>query len=389
MSAPKGELAPERTEAERHPRVPPEFTRRVWIVVGITATTALALLLLWYLAWGLLLVFAGALLAAGLHGMSETLRERTHLPAGWALGIVSLALVAVLGLAGWFLAADLAVQFNQLGTGLTKGYAQVREYVSQWSWGRALVEEPLKPGELLASTNGLLWGVSNLFASTLHAVLGCVVLFVLGLYLAAEPGLYHRGLLRLLPHRHRHRGQEVLNKVAATLRWWLVGQLLYMTFIGVGTGVGLALLGVPSPLALALLTFVLVFVPFLGAIVAALPAVLVGLTVSPQLAVSVLVLFLVVHLIEGYLVFPLVQKISVELPPALTISAQVLLGLLFGVLGVVLATPLAAAGLVLVRKLYLEDALGEPAEDEPEPVPVPAGGEIPVPLQPQQQELAP
>jgi predicted PurR-regulated permease PerM len=341
------------------------------------------LLLLWKLAWGLLLVFAGALLAAGLTGLSERVRDVTGLPAGWSLLLVTLLLLGVLGFAGWFLTADLATEFRHLDRGVAAGMERVHEYLGQYPRLRQLVEEPMKPADLLASTNGLLWGVTSLFSTVLNGVIGCIVLFVLGFYLAAEPGVYQRGFLRLLPARLRHQGQEVINAVAGTLRWWLLGQFVYMAVIGIGVGVGLWLLGVRSPLALGLLSFLLAFVPFFGAITAAIPAVLMGLTISPLMAMNVVLLFVGVHLVESYVVFPLVQKISVKLPPALTVSAQVLFGLLFGVLGVVLATPLVAAGLVLVQKLYLEGVLGEAPEGAPELVP--GGAPIPAALQPQKE----
>jgi len=130
-----------------------------------------------------------------------------------------------------------------------------------------------------------------------------------------------------------------------------------MAATGVLTGLGLWLLGIPLALTLALLAAVLTFVPYVGAIVSAIPALLLGLVHSPTMVLYVAILYVIVQLVEGYLLTPLIQQETVALPPALTIASLVLFGALFGPLGLMLGTPLAAVGLVLVRMAYVEDVL--------------------------------
>ncbi len=183
-----------------------------------------------------------------------------------------------------------------------------------------------------------------------------VVCFV-GLYLALDTGLNKRGFVRLFPPGYRARATQILDELGRVLGWWLIGRGISMAATGILTGLGLWLLGIPLALTLALLAAVLTFVPYVGAIVSAIPALLLGLVHSPTMVLYVAILYVVVQLVEGYLLTPLIQQETVALPPALTIASLVLFGALFGPLGLMLGTPLAAVGLVLVRMAYVEDVL--------------------------------
>jgi predicted PurR-regulated permease PerM len=153
--------------------------------------------------------------------------------------------------------------------------------------------------------------------------------------------------------------REVLDAIGHVLQRWLVGQLVLMAIVGTITWIGLALLGVPFALPLALFAGLSEFVPYVGPIVAAIPAVLVGFAEGPHLALWVAGLYIAVQSIESYVLTPLIQQRAVYLPPALLLFSQVVLGVTAGPLGVIVATPLAAAGLVAVNKLYVEDVLGD------------------------------
>jgi predicted PurR-regulated permease PerM len=151
----------------------------------------------------------------------------------------------------------------------------------------------------------------------------------------------------------------VLCEIGKVLKRWLVGQSLLAVCVALLTGVGLALLGAPFAIALALLAGLMEFVPYIGPFVAAVPAILVGFGDSPQLALNVALLFLAIQMIESYVLAPLIQHKAVHLPPAMILFAQVLMGAIVGALGVAVATPLAAAIMVAVGMLYVEDALGD------------------------------
>ncbi|MGQ0547871.1 MAG: AI-2E family transporter [Betaproteobacteria bacterium] len=143
------------------------------------------------------------------------------------------------------------------------------------------------------------------------------------------------------------------------LQRWLVGQVVLMAIVGTLTWIGLQLLGVPFALPLALFAGFAEFVPYIGPIVAAVPAVLVAFAEGPELALWTAGLYIAIQSVESYLLTPLVQHRAVYLPPALLLFSQVILGVTAGPLGVIVATPLAAAGLVAVQKLYVEDVLGD------------------------------
>jgi predicted PurR-regulated permease PerM len=198
------------------------------------------------------------------------------------------------------------------------------------------------------------------FFSTTFGVLGnLVVLVFLTLYLAAAPRTYLSGLVRLVPPRHRPRAEQVLGAVGFHLRWWLIGRLVAMVAVGVITGAGLWAVGVPQFLVLGLVAAVLTAVPFIGPIVAAIPGVLLALMQGPTAALWALAVYALAQAVENYLLTPLVQQSTVELPPVLTILAIVLVGALFGVLGLIMATPLAVTLMVAVKMLYVEDVLGD------------------------------
>ncbi|HLG86619.1 MAG TPA: AI-2E family transporter [Alphaproteobacteria bacterium] len=179
----------------------------------------------------------------------------------------------------------------------------------------------------------------------------------LGLYLAAEPAVYMNGLVSLFPEASRLRVRQILAAAANALWYWTLGRLFSMSVVCVGTIVGLWALNMPLPFVLGGLAGLLTFVPYLGSIVAAVPAIVFALSMGPMQTVYILGLYTVVHLIDGYVLVPLVQRQVSHLPPALILSSQLLFGTFAGVIGVTFATPLAAALLPIIRMAYIEDAL--------------------------------
>ena len=185
----------------------------------------------------------------------------------------------------------------------------------------------------------------------------------MAIYLASEPRFYVRGFLRLFPENRRQRALEILKEIVDTLGWWLIGKFASMLFIGITTWIGLYFLGVPLSLSLGLIAGLLAFIPNFGPILSVIPAVLLAFIESPIKAVYVLALYIGVQVVESNIVTPYIERRTIELPPVLTISAQLALGILLGGIGLVLATPLLAATMVLVQTIYIEDVLGESLEE--------------------------
>ncbi|NOT46231.1 MAG: AI-2E family transporter, partial [Acidobacteria bacterium] len=163
----------------------------------------------------------------------------------------------------------------------------------------------------------------------------------------------------LFPLRRRTRVREILFAISDTLRWWLIGKVGSMIFIGLLTWIGLSILGVPLALTLGLIAGLLSFIPNFGPIISALPALLLAFIESPTTALYVLILYVGVQLIESNVVTPFIERKTVEIPPALTIVFQLALAVLVGGLGLVLATPLLAVLLVVIQMVYVEDVLGD------------------------------
>ena len=205
---------------------------------------------------------------------------------------------------------------------------------------------------------------ATFFSLSVGAVADFFVIIFLGIYLAAAPEMYVNGLVRLFPIPRRPRVRVVLEKLGTNLGHWLWGQMLSMAVVGTLIGIGLTVLRVPLGLALGVLAGLLNFIPIVGSLVSAIPAILLAFLVSPWHPVYVVGLYVLVNtVIESHLLMPLIQRHAVNLPPAVAVIALLLMGKLFGFLGLLLAIPAATALLVLVKTVYLENVLGDRQAD--------------------------
>ncbi len=315
-------------------------------------------LLAWRLADVLLLGFGGVLVAVLLRHLARILSRWTRLPVGVCLAVVVLGLVLLGALFVTSVGPQVAVQFEQLWLSLPQALQSFREFVARYDWGRDLLAAggQSRAGTLFNMATGLLGTVFNALAD------GLLVL-VVSLFLAADPAPYRRGLLRLVPPTRRPRGVEVLDALDEGLWHWILGQSLAMLCVGVITAAGLLLLGIPLAFALGILAGLLNFIPYLGPILSGGPAVLIAFAQSPADALSTLLLFAFLQSFEGYVLTPMLQRRAVSIPPALGILTIVALGTLFGAYGVLFATPLLLVVMVLVRMVYVEDALGDRGAD--------------------------
>lgn len=202
-------------------------------------------------------------------------------------------------------------------------------------------------------------------SSTITIFAGLFLILVLSIYIGADPLLYRSGLLHLMPQNARTRAEVVLGRVATVLRKWLVTQLIAMVTIGVVSTVALLILSVKAAVALGVIAGLLEFVPTIGPILSAIPAVAMGFLDSPQKALYVAIAYLLIQQMEGHLLIPMLMKEGMDLPPALTIITQGVMALLFGFLGLLVAVPMLAAVIALVKALYVESVIDE--------VPVTAG----------------
>ncbi len=337
------------------------FTQKVATACGLVVATVLLLALLYYTFDVVMLVFAAALLAIFLAGLADVIEPYVPLGDGLRVLLVSVILIGVIGGTIALLSPSIAEQGQHLRDELPKSAASVRDYISQYGWGRTLIAQMPSFDDVKANVNfsTLLSGVGGVFTSTLGAMGNVAIVILLAIYLASEPRFYSQGFVRLFPIPRRKRVIEVLHQVYETLRWWLIGKFASMLFIGILTWIGLSVLGVPIALTLGLIAGLLSFIPNFGPIISAVPALLIAFVDSPITAVYVLILYIAVQIIESNVVTPLIERETVELPPALTVVFQLGLGSLVGGLGLVLATPLLAMIVVVVQLVYLQDILGD------------------------------
>lgn len=337
------------------------FTGNLLTVFAVIALVVLLLIAASYVLDILMMTFAAILLAIMLNGLGNLLRRFINISEPKAVLLVTLLLVLLLAGFITMVAPDVGDQVKHIREELPKSFEQIKQYFSQYGWGRTLIENIPTNEEIFDKVNdsGFLSQIGGVFSSTIGIVANIALVLLVAIYLAVEPELYAGGLTKLFPFSVRPRVREVLTAIGSVMQSWLLGKFASMAFIGILTWIGLSILGVPMALALGLIAGLLSFIPNFGPILSAVPAILLAFIDSPMKAVYVGVLFIVVQLIESNLVTPFIERQTVELPPALTIIVQIILGVLLGALGLIFASPILALIVVLVQMIYIEDILGD------------------------------
>jgi predicted PurR-regulated permease PerM len=328
----------------------PTFLGKVLIVVLVAVLVAAA----WQLAIVIILGFGAIIVAVTLDNLSAPVAERLRISQHFALALttVVLFLISVAFLAAFGTRA--ADQFALLAAQLPNAWQETRDWLNSWELGRWLLTIGEDAATGAASTilsalplaSGLLGGFANV-----------ALILVLGIYLAADSNTYVDGAIRLLPPSKRKRARQIVNAAGEDLRKWLLAMTLDMMFLGTVTGLGLYLIGVPVAFALGILSGISVFVPYIGPVVAIVPGLLIALSVSPGLALYAAIVYIVAQQLEGNIAMPLLQRWTVSMPPAVTLLAIVTFGVLFGLWGVLFATPLAVVTIRIIRMAYVEDVL--------------------------------
>lgn len=322
------------------------FTVRALVAISLAA----AFFLLWKVIDVVVLAFGGIIVAVMLRIFTDFLARHAHLRDTWALAITIAALLVLLALIMWLLQARLSAQVHQMIQALPESWQRARATIGRSPLGATLIDG-LQSMIQRAESGGL---IARIATSTFNAVTNLVLIPFLGLFLAAAPRTYTGGLVALVPRGGRAQFSDALDATAQALSHWLLGVLASMICIGVATGLGLWALGIPLALSLGILAGLLEFIPFIGPILSSIPAILIAFMIGPTRAAEVVALYVAIQQLESYVLVPIFQRKAVSLPPALTIIAVVVFGLIFGMPGVIFATPLMVATKVLVQKLYVE-----------------------------------
>ncbi|CDF78631.1 conserved hypothetical membrane protein (UPF0118) [Formosa agariphila KMM 3901] len=329
----------------------PSFQKKVWIVVGILAFSIITILLLKATFRVFLLILAGALIAIFFRGLSSFIQKKTKWKEGIcvAISIISTFLI-VIGLF-WLIGAKVQDQMAELVETLPKTVENAKAKLNESSIGRNIVDN-FSSVDSIEKAQGF---AGQFFQSTFGFFGDLYVVLFIGIFFTISPKIYINGLVQLIPIKGQEAGKQVLNNISNQLLNWLKGTFFSMFVVFVLTAIGLAIIGIPLWLVLALLAGLISFIPNFGPLIALIPAVLIGLLQSPETALLVVGLYILIQFIESNFITTLVQKKLLDLPPALIIIAQLIMGTLTGIWGLVLATPIIVILIVLVQDLYIKN----------------------------------
>ncbi|MGJ4946537.1 AI-2E family transporter [Bradyrhizobium sp. HKCCYLS1011] len=321
---------------------------------------SICLFLVWQTASSLLVIFAGVLFAAFLDAAARTLAPVLPLNRVWRLTLVVLLLAAALTLGFVWGASKLPEQTRLLLKVMDEQVDVVQDHLLSFGvdllgpdGGRNLATWLFPDHNSLFSHAQMILGGASSF------LVNALVILFLGLLFAFDPAGHRDSLLLLVKPSYRPRARGVLNEMGLVLRLWFVGQVVRIVLMTLCTWVALYLVGLPGPFVLGLQAGLSNFVPYLGPLVAAVPIALVAMPFGVSVLAWAVIIYTIIQSVEGYVIGPLIQRQAVEIPPAWTLVAIVLLGALFGVMGLALAMPLVAIGRTAVLRFYVEDFLGD------------------------------
>ena len=336
------------TESHRQ-ETPDLFIRRVVIAVSIVVITYIA----WQVREVVIIIFGGLLIATLVSSAAALLMKWVPVSRKVATGLVVLLSIILFLVTAWWVGDSVSAQFDGLGERLPEALDTARQWISSTPLGAVI-----GPGLSDIEGGALPWGNLVTFTGTaLGAIANTILIVVIGVYLAATPDVYWRGLIRMVPVAYRENTRTAFLEASTGLRMWLIGQLIAMVVIGVLTTLGLYLLDVPLALSLGILAGLLEFIPFLGPFIFGFLAILIAFTDGPTTALYVALLILALQQFEGNILTPIVQRRTVHLPPALGLIAVIVFGVLFGIPGILFATPLMVVAMILVQKLYIDEGL--------------------------------
>lgn len=307
----------------------------------------------------LLMLYMGILVAVLFSGIAFLVQQQINVSYRTAVAIAILAIFVLAILGGWFMGREAVKEFSEMVKKLPKVEQTIKDELNKHEWGKSLLHLSSKTSKFWSLSGGLLNDLTGFFSETIGIAVTIAIILITGIYMSLNPDLYLRGAVKLFPINRRDRAKDTLNSIGRALRLWLVGRVITMLGVGLLTGIGFFIAGMPNTLSLAILAGLLSFVPFLGPIAAAVPAVLIAVFHNIMLLVPVGIIFVIVHMFEGYLVTPLIQQRTVDLPPVILITAQVTIGMLLGIPGIIIATPLTIVTIVVIQKVYIEDFLGD------------------------------
>lgn len=329
------------------------------VLVGLAGGAGL--FLAWTAADTLFLLFAGLLFAALLDACTRGLGRVLPIGRGWNLAVVCLGFaVAIPGLLFWS-GYSIAFQVDQLLSALNQELHLLEQKMTELGFipagrsdGSASIADLFR--FLFPNPNQLFGEAQGAFGRMLGGIGDAAIVVLIGLFVAADPAAYRNRLVEFLPARRRHSVALLLDNASRCLRRWLIGQLAAMLLLAILTWIALLALGVPSSLLLGLQAGLFEFIPYLGSVIGAVPILLMALPLGTSTLVVALGLYVIIHVAVGNVILPLIQKQTLDLPPALVLASLTLFGVLFGVASVAVATPVV----IVIREAVLRPHRSSP-----------------------------
>jgi predicted PurR-regulated permease PerM len=325
------------------PDVDDKFKSRVSFMLVAITVLALTIGLVWMGRVIFLLLFASIIGAILLTTVSDWLHNRLKIKQGHALALFIFVFFAIVALLVWRLGPNVVDQFADLEVQLPRAAHSLLNQVQTHQWGQWLLRQSPGSSQISDGFSFAITRIGGIVVSSATILAGLVIVFSLSIYFSAEPGMYYNGLRRVVPEEHREKLDACAASVAQILRWWVLTKLLSMTMVGVLISIGLAIVGVPLAGTLGIIAALMTFIPNVGPLISVIPAVLLAMADSPAKGLLTLLVFAIVFTLEGYVVTPLLERNIVRLPPAFTLTMQLLLAVVAGPVGVALAAPVAAA----------------------------------------------
>lgn len=341
-------MMPDESNEQQHPGR--SFAQKVWIAGGIFALIIVFLLLFKTLLSILLLTFAGVLIAVFFHGFAGLLQRYLHLPQKLSVFISVIFNLLLIVAFFWFTGARLQQQIAELSDTLPQTVQQAKGKLESTTIGSKLLEQLQSHG----STQKTRKVIQQFFSSTFGVLSDIYIVLLIGLFLTAQPSVYKKGLISLLPKKSRDKGAELIEDIGNLLKKWIKGQIFGIAFIAVLTGIGLWIIGLPMVFTLALIAGLLNFIPNFGPLIALVPAVLIAFSEGTTTALIVIGMYTGIQIIQSAVEQPVIQKKMINIPPAMVIIGQVAMGILGGFWGVLLAAPIVGILMIVVKKLWVK-----------------------------------
>jgi predicted PurR-regulated permease PerM len=321
---------------------------------GLAFFIAIALFAFLYLFFDVfILAFSSVLVAVLLTLLGRPFKKRLHMQNWAALMLAGLLLVAVIGAGGYLFGTRLALDIQNIVARMEAARRDIHIELKNSPLGSLVLSHLGSNGISVTQI------VASIFSISANLIAGVVVSVIAGVYFAAHPTMYLSGFLALFPPARRPEAEAAAKDVGNALCLWLEGQFMSMLLVGLLSAAATSAIGLPSPLALGLIAGIAEFIPYVGPVIAAIPAVLVAATQGTDQLLWTLAAYLAIHTAEGNVIAPLIQRQMVYIPPAVMILGIAAIGFIFGPVAVIFAAPMTVVLFVLIKKLYVRDFLHE------------------------------